>query len=141
MREDMEQFIDRGEAFAHYGVKGMQWGVRKQAIGTARSQMGKHERKLANAEQDFLKTRASGSKKESDKSLKNLNKTFKAREKNRLTAATNTRGEQFALGILGSALITPVGAAAVLGVSSFVTRDSQKIGDYPIKLLKNIAAD
>lgn len=129
------------QALQHYGVKGMRWGQRKATIQKARVATGKHERALGKAEQEYLRARNSGKKKATDKALADLNDKFKKREANRLTAATLTRGEQVSSAILGSLIVSPVGAAAFLGARSASTRDSRPLKDYPVKILKNIDPD
>lgn len=125
----------------HYGVKGMKWGQRKATIKKARRDMGAHERKLASAEQTYLKARDSGNQKRADKALADLNDTFKKREANRLTANTLTRGEQITVGVLNSLVFTPVGGAAVVGAAAAVVSDKRKLKDYPVKTLTNVKAD
>lgn len=117
---------------AHYGVKGMEWGQRKAAIKSARSDVGRHERKVITAEQEYLKARESGNAKRTATKEQDLKKVWTDREVNRLTASTLTRGEQLLIGAM---------SLPYLAGHTYATREGQKIKDYPMRVLNNAHSD
>lgn len=112
---EVEDFLE------HYGVKGMQWGVRKSARSshpqsddhkTAKALQSRHRSSLSNHELKTLNER------------RNLEQNY-----NRLNPSVVRRGEAHAKGViaavgLATALAkladTPFGAAAIRGGRSFI---------------------
>jgi hypothetical protein len=122
------------EAMAHFGVKGMKWGVRKQAstsdIKGARKRFGRkvedfhdQKRELRETTRRGTQARAAGEKRLGKLEMKLL------QDPDRATAFRLTRGEKWIIAAVGAggtvatgALLPAVAGAGVLATRSLVSR-------------------
>lgn len=112
----MKPSVTREEALAHFGVKGMKWGVRNKKVTAdeiqgARMRQRTRLNKYIDAKGAASDPRASASaRKAAEKRVKDLGREFDTSE-DRVTAQRLSNGEKATLLILGG----PVGAAYILG--------------------------
>lgn len=121
------------EDLTHYGVKGMRWGERRRTIHQARRKAGKLADDVDDKEAAYVTAKKSGKASAISKARKDLNETSKKEDRNLLTAATLTRGEQIAISLVGG----PLGLALVAG-QGVATRDNKKIKDYSDRAVKRL---
>lgn len=111
-----QQFDSVGEALAHYGVKGMKWGVTKADVRGAPSKReikdARHRVALKNAEYNMKRSsikRGEGYRSEKKAALKDL-KISTLSDPDRMTAMRMTTGEKAATALLAG-FFTPTAAA------------------------------
>lgn len=107
---------DLESALSHYGVKGMQWGVRKAAIKTARKEVRAQKKEI----REVAKTK--GVKSEEYGKLQ----AAYLRNPDRGVAATMTRGEQIAVVLLTGPAGLGVNAGLSLRADVVGTRAEQR---------------
>lgn len=130
MTQETQEFATPGDALEHYGVKGMQWGVRKAAdsatavkrskptareIGNARAKQASKQRQI-NSQID--KTNLSTGKAQEREAKKLADMSYDMlKDPDRATALRLTGGEKAVLGILAVGL-GPVGIGGVGGFTA-----------------------
>lgn len=96
---------------AHYGVKGMKWGVRKKAVSTVGKVQSKasslNKKRISSYSKDYQETRTlrrKSSKKLSNSELKTLNKRMELEQNyNRLSTSSVNRGINITRNLVGIA--------------------------------------
>lgn len=109
-------------ALQHYGVLGMKWGVTRQrasgsGIRAARTNVARQKTAVGKAELKIHTARTDKDRKEAIKTHAAL-KMEMLNNPNRVVAARLTRGEKAASFLL----LTPIGATALIGATSAVSR-------------------
>jgi vacuolar-type H+-ATPase subunit H len=136
-----EEFVD--DILAHYGVKGMRWGVRKQRNADIKSARKRVDRKAA---QDFdklgkledkaLNAKTSAAREAATKKLTDAEKqinTAHLKDPDRATAMKMTTGEKVALVLIGGLLtgpVIPVGYGAARLAARKTVEKKQREGAY-----------
>ena len=95
-------FDETDGSLAHYGVKGMKWGVRKERIKNARASVRSQKKAIRQAKKEGHVQRMS----DLQKKLRN--------DPDRITAGYMTRGEQIVGTIVGSVLTSGIGLPGML---------------------------
>ena len=96
---------------AHYGIKGMKWGIRKKAVSSGKKIKSKasslNKKRISSYSKDYQETktlRRKSSKKLSNDQLKTLNKRMELEQNyNRLSTSSINRGVNVARQLVGIA--------------------------------------
>lgn len=124
-----EQVMDTDEFLAHYGVKGMKWGVHRarkpsssDEIKDARARIQSKQAKLGEQRRAVKKAKKAGDTKaqaRAEKKMSDMKVDF-LKDPDRITASYLTKGEKVAIGVLSIAAgpVSLAGVAAGRGVEA-----------------------